>query len=146
MNSRNRLELSMSFTVFLCVRIIGEITVTLVIRTRDISLDTMDFYLWQILISTTTYVSIVSVHISLWCTVLPSPARPLRAPSASLRARIPQLPPLSAISAPWSPAAPSPSSPPSATPSRPHIPPCRRAPRPLLRPSPETLAPQSPAA
>jgi hypothetical protein len=49
MNSRNRLELSMSFTVFLCVRIIGEITVTLVIRTRDISLDTMDFYLWQIL-------------------------------------------------------------------------------------------------
>jgi hypothetical protein len=153
MNSRNRLELSMSFTVFLCVRIIGEITVTLVIRTRDISLDTMDFYLWQILISTTTYVSIVGVHISLRCTVLPSPARPLRAPSASLRARILQLPPLSAISACSPPSALlGPPQPrhlpphPPATPSRPHILPCLRAPRPLLRPSPETLAPQSPAA
>ena len=35
MNSCNNLELSMSFAVFPCLRIIGEINVTLVIRTRD---------------------------------------------------------------------------------------------------------------
>lgn len=50
MDSGNKLELSMSFVVFPCVRIIGEITVTVVILMRYIFFprynSSMDFILW----------------------------------------------------------------------------------------------------